>query len=467
VGGQPFYDRSLELAALEAEWRRGGFSLAIVYGRRRVGKTALLRRFLRGRRGVYYVAAELPAERLHREFAEVAGEELGVYLPGDIVAALERIASMGERVAVVLDEFQYIAEADPGLASRLQRSIDTRLAESRLMLILCGSAVSFFEERLLGGRAPLFGRRTRSLKLRPLKLLDAHGFYQAAEGFREEAAMYAVLGGTPAYALHATGARRLEELLARILEPGHPLLTEPLDLLRQELREPRSYLSLLQAIAEGRTRSGEAAQAAGIDPRSIHHYLAVLEQLDIVEKRRPLGRRKGHQLAIKDPFFAYWLTVTPRVQSLVEAGLRDKAVETAKRLVEERLLGPVLEKILQDHLPELHDAGLIPVTPIEHGPWWARGEEIDIVVRDPGHAAAFIEVKTRATQAEAEHIARRLRAKAAKTGLQEPANHYIVAAAETDTSGPTTTLGENTILLNLSEAWRILVERHRHRWRPH
>ncbi len=465
--GQPFYDRSLELAALEAEWRRGGFSLTIVYGRRRIGKTALLRRFLQGRRGVYYVAAELPAERLHREFAEVAGEELGIYLPADIVEALERIAATRERVAVVLDEFQYIAEADPSLASRLQRSIDTRLSSTRLMLVLCGSAVSFFESRLLGGKAPLFGRRTRSLKLRPMKLLDAHGFYSSAESFLEEAAMYAVLGGTPAYALHAAGMKRLEELLSHILEPGHPLLTEPLDLLRQELREPRSYLALLQAIAEGRTRSGEAAQAAGLDPRNVHHYIAVLEQLDIVERRRPLGRRKGHQLAIKDPFFAYWLTVTPRVQSLVEAGLTTKAATVAKRLVEERLLGPVLEKILQDHLPELNEAGLIPVTPVEHGPWWARGEEIDIVVRDPGHAAAFIEVKTRATQAEAEHIAKKLREKAAKTGLQEPANHYIVAAAETDTAKPLTPLAENTALLNLEKAWRILVEKHPERWQPH
>ncbi len=461
-----FVDRRVELEALEREWGRQRFSLAIVYGRRRVGKTALLRRFLRGRRGVYYVAAELPASQLYREFAEVVGEELGVYVPGDLVEALERLARLGERLAVVLDEFQYMVEADPSLPSRLQRSIDTVLGESRLMLVLCGSAVSFFEERLLGYRAPLFGRRTLSLRLRPMTMLEAHGFYAGARGFLEEAAMYSVLGGTPAYARYAHGRRGLRELLEEILSPGHPLLTEPLDLLRQELREPRSYLGLLRAVAEGRTRPSEAAQAAGIDPRSVHHYAAVLEQLDILERRAPLGQRRGYRLRILDPFFRFWFTVAPRVQSLVEAGYTSKAVEAAERLVRERLLGPTLEQVVEQLLPLLHADSLLPTTPVEHGPWWGRrGEEIDLVVRDPGRSTTFIEVKASTSIGEAERLLASLEEKARLSGLQSPRNHYIIVAGRVeDASEPVERLDEHRSVIDLSRLWPILVERHREQW---
>ncbi len=462
-----FVDRLVELSALEAEWRRGSFSLVVVYGRRRVGKSALLRRFLEGRSGVYYVAAELPAQELYAEFADAVGEQLGVYVPRDLVEALERLASLGERLVVVLDEFQYLVEADPSLPSRLQRSIDTRLSSSSLMLVLCGSAVSFFEKRLLGYRAPLFGRRTRSIKLRPMRLLEAHHFYSGFGGFLEEVGGYSVLGGTPAYARYALGKRSLRELLEEVLQPGHPLLTEPLDLLRQEVREPRTYLAILRAIAEGRVSPSEAAQAAGIDPRTVHHYIRVLEEMDIVERRAPLGQRRGHRLYITDPYFRFWFTVAPRTQSLVEAGYTRRAVEIAERLVGERLLGPTLQQVVEEHLPELHAAGVLPTRPVEHGPWWKRDVEIDIVVRDPGSSTTFIEVKARLDRQEAIRVLDALVEKARRSGLQEPTNHYMVVAGEVeDLDEPVQRLEGNRLIVDMGRVWRRLVEENREKWMP-
>ena len=463
----PFVDRFVELSVLESEWRRGSFSLTLVYGRRRVGKSALLRRFLEGKRGVYYVAAELPASELYAEFADAVGEQLGVYVPRDLVEALERLALLGERLVVVLDEFQYMVEADPSLPSRLQRSIDGRLSKSRLMLVLCGSAVSFFEKRLLGYRAPLFGRRTRALKLRPMRLLEAHYFYSSLSGFTGEAEGYSVLGGTPAYARYATGKASLGELLEEVLQPGHLLLTEPLDLLRQEVREPRTYLAILRAIAEGRNTPSEAAQAAGVDPRTVHHYIRVLEEMDIVERRTPLGQRRGHRLYITDPYFRFWFTVAPRTQSLVEAGFTSRAVEIAERLVRERLLGPTLQQIVEEHLPELYAAGYIPTNPVEHGPWWRKDVEIDVVVREPGVSATFIEVKTRLDKREALRVLDALVEKARRSGLQEPENHYIVVAAEVeDLEEPLERLEGNRAVLDLGRVWERLVKDNTEKWRP-
>ncbi len=463
----PFVDRFVELSVLESEWRSSSFSLVVVYGRRRVGKSSLLRRFLEGRSGVYYVAAELPAWELYAEFADAVGEQLGVYVPRDLVEALERLAALGERLVVVLDEFQYMVEADPGLPSRLQRSIDSRLSRSRLMLVLCGSAVSFFEKRLLGYRAPLFGRRTRALKLRPMRLLEAHYLYSGLGGFLEEVEGYSVLGGTPAYARYALGKKSLRELLEEILQPGHPLLTEPLDLLRQEVREPRTYLAILRAVAEGRVSPSEAAQAAGVDPRTIHHYIRVLEELDILERRAPLGQRRGYTLRIIDPYFRFWFTVAPRTQSLVEAGYTGRAVEIAERLVRERLLGPTLQQVVEEHLPELYAAGILPTRPVEHGPWWRRDIEIDVVVRDPGASATFIEVKTRLDRREALRLLDSLVEKARRSGLQEPENHYMVAAGEVeDLEEPVERLEGNRVIVDLGRVWAKLLEENREKWRP-
>ncbi|AEM39072.1 DUF234 DEXX-box ATPase [Pyrolobus fumarii 1A] len=460
-----FLDRRVELNMLESEWASGRFSLVVVYGRRRVGKTALLRRFMRGKRGVYYVAAELPADDLYSEFAAAVGEQLGIYVPIDLVEALERLAALHERLVVVLDEFQYMVEADPSLPSRLQRSIDSVLSESKLMLILCGSAVSFFEKKLLGYRAPLFGRRSRVIRLRPMRLIEAHGFYRDASDPLEELAMYSVLGGTPAYASHARGARSLEELLERVLEPGHPLLTEPLDLLRQELREPRTYLSLLRAVAEGRVTPSEAAQAAGVDPRTVHHYISTLEQLDILERRTPLGSKRGSRLYIRDPFFRYWFTVTPRVQSLVEAGYTARAVEIASRLVRERLLGPILQQVVEELLPELHVAGVIPTPPVEHGPWWKKDMEIDMVVRDPGSSTTFIEVKLSIDSRDAARLLERLERLATYTGLQSPVNHYLVVAGRVEgQEEPVRHLDSHHAVVDFTLLWPQLVKEAESLW---
>jgi len=195
-------DREYELELLEQEYRVPGFRLVVVYGRRRVGKTFLLRWFCRGKPCVYYVAAELPYGSLAREFSLAVKESLGLPVSGDVVEVLEALARLygggREKLVVVLDEFQYMVEADPTLPSRLMRSVDTVLRESNIMLVLCGSSVSFFEKKLLGYRAPLYGRRTAQLKLRPMTFWEAWGF-NTKLGPVEAALLYGVAGGTPAY----------------------------------------------------------------------------------------------------------------------------------------------------------------------------------------------------------------------------------------------------------------------------
>jgi len=196
-------DREYELELLEREYRAPGFRLVVVYGRRRVGKTFLLRWFCRGKPCVYYVAAELPYESLAREFSFAVRDVLGFPVLGDIVEVLEALARLyrgGEKLVVVLDEFQYLVEADSTLPSRLMRSIDTVFARiqhyARIVWFFC--LVFRFREKLLGYRAPLYGRRTAQLKLRPTAFWEVWGFNPKL-GPVEAALLYGVAGGTPAY----------------------------------------------------------------------------------------------------------------------------------------------------------------------------------------------------------------------------------------------------------------------------
>ncbi|NOZ89224.1 MAG: hypothetical protein GXO15_04785, partial [Crenarchaeota archaeon] len=223
----PFLDRALELRVLEAEWRRPGLRVVAVYGRRRVGKTRLLVEWLRGRRGAYYEAVELGYRQLVEELRVALSKQLHAPLTAaDVVALLEEAAETVEgRFAVVLDEFQYLVEADPSLPSRLARSIDTRLADADMVLVLSGSAASWFERGLLAARAPLHGRVTARLRVSPMQLLDAWSFWPQM-GPVEALHSYSVVGGTPAYLAPSYGARSLREVLATVASPGSPLLEE-------------------------------------------------------------------------------------------------------------------------------------------------------------------------------------------------------------------------------------------------
>lgn len=420
-----FIGRGRELSLLEEVWGRGGFALVVVYGRRRVGKTRLLLEFARGKRLLYYAAIEAPLDELRTDFARAVRAQLGLPASGDPVDLLEWLASTGQRILVVFDEFQYMVEADPSLPSRLQRCIDTALSGSRVFLAVCGSAVSFFERELLAYRSPVFGRSTVSLKLGPLGFPEVRRYLRSYP-IEEAVLAYGVAGGTPAYLKLLDPSKSVVENLRLLMRPGSRFYEEAPNLLRQELREPRAYVGLLAALAGGARRPSELAAAAGIDARTLPKYVAVLEELDVVERVARLGGR-GSRLDFKDNYFRFWFAFVYRLRHLLEAGLVEEAVEHVKRELP-AYMGPVYESLVRELLPLLYHSKLVPVRPVEVGAWWSRGTEVDVVAREPGRAALFAEVKWRTVAAEeALELLRELEAKASETGLQSHENYYLLA----------------------------------------
>jgi AAA+ ATPase superfamily predicted ATPase len=334
-----FIGRQGETRVLEELADSGKPELFVLYGRRRVGKTELLQQFCRGRRAVYFLAAQVREKDNLRAFRDAIVECLEDPLAGSVefpdwTAALQFIAERDqeERLIVVLDEFPYLCEASPGLPSEIQRFWDTRGKRSRLMLVLCGSQISFMEQEVLAERSPLFGRRTAQRRLEPLAPADALAFFPGWK-MRERLLAYAILGGMPAYLGRFDDGRSLQENLMReCLRPEGYLFDEVQFLLRSELTNPATYNSILAAVARGVDKVGDIALSVGVDSAHANKYLSTLRELRLVERDVPLtdpdplrSRRGTYRIA--DRFLAFHFRhIQPHV-SLIHAGRGARVLE--------------------------------------------------------------------------------------------------------------------------------------------
>ncbi len=337
--GSTFIGRERELGVLEEFAASGRPELFVLYGRRRVGKTELLQRLCQRGRAVYYLAAQVRDRDNLRGFKAALQEGLGDPLIenvefSDWSAALgyaaERAAD--ERLIVVLDEFPYLCEANQGLPSLIQRFWDQRGKNSSLMLVLCGSQVSFMEQEVLAERSPLFGRRTGQRRLEPLTPSETLAFFP---DWKVEHAVlaYGILGGMPAYLRRFDPGLSIQENLAReMLRPEGYLFDEVQFLLRTELKNPATYNSILTALAQGAERVGDIALSVGVDSTTANRYLHVLRELRLVEREIPLTdpdplRSRRGTYRISDRFIAFHFRHLQPHLSLIEAGRGSRVFE--------------------------------------------------------------------------------------------------------------------------------------------
>jgi hypothetical protein len=379
-----FVGRASELAVLEELARSGRPELFVLYGRRRVGKTELLQRFCAGRRAVYFLAAQVRDRDNLRAFRGAVADALRDALASEIEfpdwsAALAFLAdrARGERLVVVLDEFPYLCEAAKSVPSQIQRFWDTRGKSSGLMLVLCGSQVSFMEREVLAERSPLFGRRTAQRQLQPLRPADALTFFPRWP-MRERVLAYAILGGMPAYLQRFDDVRSLRDNLARdVLRPEGFLFDEVHFLLRSELSNPTTYGSILAAVARGALRLNDVALEVGVDSTTANKYLHVLRELGLVEREVPLSepdplRSRRGTYRVADRFVQFHFRHLQPHQSLIHAGRGAK----------------VLEQFVEPDLPRLYDEARLEfvLDHLRHDAAALVGDELVEVRRHPGRA---------------------------------------------------------------------------------
>jgi hypothetical protein len=391
-----FVNRQHELKSLQRILSKAP-ALLVLYGRRRVGKTELLKHYYRNRPHVYY-RGDLGSSTGH---VHALSARLGEHLKDDFLRSqsvadwrglLEYLRTRQTSLDLVLDEFPYLVEAEPALPSLIQSAWDQGWREGPIRLTLCGSSVGFMEREVLAERSPLFGRRTAQMRLRPLSFWDAREFCPHL-ALPEQVEVYACFGGVPAYLQRLGDSTLFEALERELLDPSSYLYEEPRFLLQQELREPRNYFSLLTSIARGATRLNEIAQDAGVSSSFASRYLDTLMGLELTRRvvpateKIPERSRKG-LYRINDPFLRFWFRFVQGSQSELEMGHRTRVMERKIRPGLPSFVAMTFEDICREWVAR----GASGFTPDRVGAWWTGDAEIDVVAYDD-QTALFGECK--------------------------------------------------------------------------
>ncbi len=390
-----FINREGEMNYLHSLGKKSESQLLIVYGRRRIGKTELLREFSKKEKHLFF-SSDLSSEQEQlRQFSQkvytVTGDSfLEEQQFGSWEAALRYVFDHfpGKIPIVIIDEFPYLCHSNTALPSILQKIWDERSRQSRLTVILCGSYKSFMEKEVLAGRSPLFGRRTGQLLVEPMKFADARKFFPGYSG-GDQVVAYSVLGGTPAYLQRFTEKKSIRQNIRdEILDRNAPLYAEPRFLLMEELNEPSIYFSVLSAIATGRTRLNQIAQHTGIpESQKVNKYISVLRELKIIRRRVPVTESTPHKsrkgiYQLEDHYFRFWFRYVYPNLSYLEEGDIDYVWSSIIHPDLDRFAGYSYEDICIQHLKELNRRGMLPFKARDIGPWWDRQDEIDIVALD-------------------------------------------------------------------------------------
>ena len=391
-----FIGRTAELQRLDQLYAARESAFVPIYGRRRIGKSELIVRFLHGKPAVYFLGKQATPELQRREFlveaAAALDEPLLATFPADtwkraFDAVVERwgdrsVKGKGKLV-IALDEFQWMVAESPELPSVLQEAWDRRWrATGNVFLILCGSYLGFMEREVLGKKSPLFGRRTAQILLRPFDHREAarfHPGYAPADLARTRA----ICGGVPMYLRCFLPGRSVEQnIKAAILDEYSPLHREPEFLLREELREVEHYYAILMTLATGAAPSGEIAQRAGIAGRSIAYYLGQLVELGYLRRRYPLTGKppvaRHVRYELDDPLLRFWFRFVYPNGSILQKLGPDQAFAVRIRPELDSYYGTSFERLCREALPSIYEREGVSAA-YEIGEYWDKHTQIDLV----------------------------------------------------------------------------------------
>ena len=317
-------------------------------------------------------------------------------------AALEYVFQMAEKERLILavDEYPYVARTSKSLASTLQLLIDKYKDTSKLMLILCGSSMSYMEDHVLAYKAPLYGRRTAQMKILPFDFEDTCRYFKNFSD-EDKALIYGIVGGTPQYLLQMDDKLSISDNIKNtFLNPASSLYEEPENLLKQEVREPALYNAIITAIANGASRMVEISTKVGEDTSVCATYLKNLIALGLVQKETPYGEKASRKsvYTIDDNMFRFWYRFVPANNSIIARGAADLVYKRIEPCLSD-YMGKVFEEICKQYLWKLLLSGKSPVEFTELGRWWGtdpkekKQTEIDIMGEQDKDTALFGECK--------------------------------------------------------------------------
>ncbi len=381
-----FIGRKNELQFLEDCYRSKKAELVILYGRRRVGKTELINVFCKDKPHFYYACREYTDIQQLQSFTDKirsyhipALDLVGRF--GDWEKAFLSVLQLpaDKKKILVIDEFPHICKANPSVPSILQILWDERLRHENVMIILSGSAMSFIERDILSEKNPLYGRTTATYKILPLPYTDAIKFFPNYSD-EDKLIAYSILGGIPHYLTQFDPDKSVKQnVLEQVLRKGCTLYNEVEFLMKQELREPSVYNTVIEAIATGCNSFNDILQRTKIDKSKLSVYLKNLLELSVIEKEFPVLATKNEKASaqkgsyiLTDHFFRFWYAFAYRNLTDLEANAADLVWETEIEGELHRFASWPFEIVCKEYLLSLSRQKLLPFRITDAGRYWGK-----------------------------------------------------------------------------------------------
>lgn len=402
-----FIGREFELAELNRLYNTDTFQFAVMYGRRRVGKTTIINEFIKNKEVIYFTGVESNEKQNLVNFSKSiityeTGQESDLVYPS-FQSAFEQVFRLSgdRRIVLVIDEYPYVARSAGSLASTLQMLIDKNKEQSKLFIILCGSSMSYMEDEVLSYKAPLYGRKTAQFKIQPFNFEETCEYLKDFND-HDKAFIYGVVGGTPQYLSYADPKSDIaDNIKAMYLKSTSPLFDEPNSLIKLEMKDPAAYTAIISAVADGYTKLGDIASKAGISTALCANNIKQLISLGIVRKELPAGEHKTKKTlySLEDNMFKFWYRFIPENISAINLRATNMVYSNRVAPFLSEYMGYIFEDISKQYLWSLLIRDKCPVRFSVLGRWWGADEkrkqetEIDIMGIESKERALFGECK--------------------------------------------------------------------------
>lgn len=434
-----FVNRYAEIETLEQEYNKNDSSFVVIYGRRRIGKTSLLSKFAENKKHILFLATEEAENENKNEFAKLVADFIDNPLLEKATLDWSEIFDYligykpEERKLIIIDEFQYIGKSNPAFISKMQKIWDTKLKNSNVMLVLCGSLVNMMYGQTLAYNSPLYGRRTKQIKLKQIAFKYYNEFFEKLDT-KQLIESYAVTGGVPKYIESFNAFENIYTAIEKcILSKESYLYEEPEFLLKNEVQEVGSYFSIIKTIAAGNEKLSDISSVLEIKATNLPKYLKTLIDLDIIEREVPVTEDKPEKskmglYKIKDNYIRFWFKFIYPNKSYLESNYVDFVMKKIKESFISNHVAYVYEDICRnEYMQELVVNGNWNFTPVKIGRWWNRkDQEIDIVAFDDDKNIIFGECKYTASPMDVDVYYNLLKKKEFVNWKNEDRNEYFV-----------------------------------------
>ena len=401
-----FIDREQELNFLLSEYRRSGSSLVVIYGRRRIGKTELISKFINDKKSIYFLATEEDEVQNRNAFKNTVSDFLGNELlrearidNWEILFKSLVAKTTNEKIILAIDEFQYLGLANSAFPSIMQKMWDTYLKNSNIMVILCGSLISMMESQTLNYSSPLYGRRTGQIRLKQIPFLYYHDFYPNKD-YKSLIEYYSVTGGVPKYIeLFYDSEDIYSAINKNILSKQSFLYDEAHFLLQKEVSEIGTYFSIMKAIAAGNRKLSKISSSIEIKQTGLSKYLKTLASLDLIEREVPVTepnpqKSKKGLYRIKDNYILFWFKFIYPNMGFIESGNTAIVMNKLKENFIDKHVSFIYENVCIEKLWNINAEGSLKFTFDKIGRWWNNTSEIDIIgIDSTGNNILFGECK--------------------------------------------------------------------------